>query len=154
MTLFSRHLVPLGRPITQAVSCWLPTTATRVLSQARPCGQSGAGVGFVRVLRFPLPILIPTTAPHSSSIIQGWYNRPISGRRAKWTHSHTTRRNNLSHWSQCSRNLTSVDRHVYLDILWLDKVNLRLGRAWRLKALAGSENVPPSAIDSWQQQDH
>jgi hypothetical protein len=46
-------------------------------SPVRPCGirggQSGAGAGFLRVLRFPLPILIPSTAPHSSSpIIRGW----------------------------------------------------------------------------------
>jgi hypothetical protein len=26
-------------------------------------GQSGTGAGFLRVLRFPLPILIPPTAP-------------------------------------------------------------------------------------------
>jgi hypothetical protein len=38
-------------------------------------------VGFHRVFRFPLPILIPPTAIHSSSpIIQGWYNRSNSGR--------------------------------------------------------------------------
>jgi hypothetical protein len=30
-------------------------------------GQSGTGAGFLRVLRFPLPIPIPLTAPHSSS---------------------------------------------------------------------------------------
>jgi hypothetical protein len=48
-------------------------------------GQSGAKAGFLRVLLFPLPILIPPTAPHSTSIIQGWYNRSISGRRTKWT---------------------------------------------------------------------
>jgi hypothetical protein len=47
---------------------------------------------FLRVLRFPLPILIPPTAPHSS-IIRGWYNRPNSGRRTKWTQSHHTPRN-------------------------------------------------------------
>jgi hypothetical protein len=40
-------------------------------------GQSGAGAGFLLVLRFPLPILIPPTAPQSSSVIRGWYNRPI-----------------------------------------------------------------------------
>jgi hypothetical protein len=49
---------------------------------------------FLLVLRFPLPILIPPTAPHSSSsIIRGWYNRQISGRRTKWTQSHPTPRN-------------------------------------------------------------
>jgi hypothetical protein len=56
-------------------------------------GQSGAGVGFLQVLRFPLPSLIPPTAPHSLSIIRGWYNRPISVRSTKWTQSHPTPRN-------------------------------------------------------------
>jgi hypothetical protein len=40
-------------------------------------GQSGAGAGFLRVLRFPLPIFIPPIARQSPSpIILGWYNRP------------------------------------------------------------------------------
>jgi hypothetical protein len=70
----------LGRAIAQAVSRWLPTAAARARSQVRSCGicggQSSTGAGFLRVLRFPLPILIPPTAPQSSSIIRGWYNRP------------------------------------------------------------------------------
>jgi hypothetical protein len=70
------------------------TTATRVRSQVRSCGicggQSGTGASFLRVLWFPLPILILPTAPHSSFIIRGWYNRPNSGRRTKWTQSHPT----------------------------------------------------------------
>jgi hypothetical protein len=34
--------------------------------------------GFLRVLGFPLPIFIPPIAPQSpSSIIRGWYNRPV-----------------------------------------------------------------------------
>jgi hypothetical protein len=37
------------------------------------------GQFFPQVLRFLMPILIPPTAPHSSSIIPGWYNRPVSG---------------------------------------------------------------------------
>jgi hypothetical protein len=88
-----------GRAIAQAVSRRLPTTAARVRAQVTSCGiyggQSGTGAGFLPVLRFSLPILIPPTAPHSlsSSIIRGLYNRPISGRRTKWTQSHPTRRN-------------------------------------------------------------
>jgi hypothetical protein len=49
----------LGRAIAQAVSRWLPTAAARVRSQV-----SGTRAGFLRVLRFPLPILIPPTAPY------------------------------------------------------------------------------------------
>jgi hypothetical protein len=69
-----------GRAITQAVSRWLPTAAARVRAlvwSSGICGgQSGGGAGFLRVLRFPLPIFIPSIAPQSpSSIIWGLYNR-------------------------------------------------------------------------------
>jgi hypothetical protein len=48
------------------------------------CGkQCGAGAGFLRVLRFPLPIFIPPDSPSSNH--PGRYNRPFSGRRAEWT---------------------------------------------------------------------
>jgi hypothetical protein len=54
----------LGRALTQAVSRRLPTAAARVRAQVRSCGifgeQSGTAAGFLRVLRFPLPILIPS----------------------------------------------------------------------------------------------
>jgi hypothetical protein len=66
-----------GRAIAQAVSRWLPTAAARVWSCGICGGQRGAGVGFLRVLRFPLPIFIPPVAPQSpSSIIWGLYNGP------------------------------------------------------------------------------
>jgi hypothetical protein len=67
--------------IAQAVSRWLPTAAARVRARVWSCeicgGQSVAGAGFLRVLRFPLPIFIRPIAPQSpSSIIWGLYNRP------------------------------------------------------------------------------
>jgi hypothetical protein len=39
-------------------------------------GQCGTGAGFLRVLQFSLPS-IPPTAPYLSTIIWGWYNRPV-----------------------------------------------------------------------------
>jgi hypothetical protein len=72
---------------SKAVSCWLPTMAAWVRSQGKSCsicgGQSSAGTGSLRVLQFPLPILIALTASHSSSISQGWCNRLISGQHTK-----------------------------------------------------------------------
>jgi hypothetical protein len=95
---YSQVITTFGRAITQAVSRRFPNATARVRVQLRSCGiccgQSGTWEGFLRVLRFPLPILFPPTAPHSSlSITRGCYNRPISGRRTKWTHSHPTPRN-------------------------------------------------------------
>jgi hypothetical protein len=60
-----------GRAIAKAVSRRLPIASAQVRAQVRSCGicggQSGTGAGFLRVLRFPLSIIIPPTAPHSSS---------------------------------------------------------------------------------------
>jgi hypothetical protein len=54
-----------------------PGVRARVWSCGICGGQSGAGAGFLRVLRFPLPIVISPIAPQSSSsIIWGLYNRP------------------------------------------------------------------------------
>jgi hypothetical protein len=71
-----------GRAIAQAVIRWLPTAAARVQTRVQACGicggQSGSGAGFLRVLRFPLPIFIPPISPQSPSpIIRDWYNRPV-----------------------------------------------------------------------------
>jgi ribosomal protein S14 len=59
--------IGLGRAVAQAASRWLPTAAARVRVRAAcgVCGrQSGTGAGFLRVLRFPLPI-IPRISPSS-----------------------------------------------------------------------------------------
>jgi hypothetical protein len=51
-----------GRAVAQAVRRWLPTAAARVRVRAA-CGVCGGqnctGAGFLRVLRFPLPIIPP-----------------------------------------------------------------------------------------------
>jgi hypothetical protein len=76
-----------GRATPQAISRRLPTGTARVRAQVNSCGicggQSGSGAGFLRILQFPLSILIPPIAPYLSSIIRGWYNSPVSGRRTK-----------------------------------------------------------------------
>jgi hypothetical protein len=83
----------IGRAIAQAVSHWLPRGAarfqTRVWSSGTCGGQSGAGVVFLRVLWFPLPIFIPPNSPSSQTPGAG-YIRPISGRRAEWTQLDST----------------------------------------------------------------
>jgi hypothetical protein len=58
----------LGRAVAQAVSPWLPTVAARVRVRAA-CGvcsgQSGTVAGFLRALRFPLPIIPPISPSHN-----------------------------------------------------------------------------------------
>jgi hypothetical protein len=108
--------------MAQAVIRRLPTPAVQVRAQVRSCGicgrQSGTGAGFLRVLRFPLPILIPQTDPHSSSIIRGWYIRPVSGRRTKWTQSHPTPPQEIKktkkRWSSWDNLDSSVKRTVVI----------------------------------------
>jgi hypothetical protein len=57
----------IGRAVAQAVIRWLPTAAAwvRVRAAYGVCGgQSDTGAGFLRLLRFPLPI-IPPISPSS-----------------------------------------------------------------------------------------
>jgi hypothetical protein len=66
-TSFLIKMFKNGLAVAQAVSRWLPTAVARVRVQAAcgVCGgQSGTGAGFLRVLRFPLPI-IPPISPSS-----------------------------------------------------------------------------------------
>jgi hypothetical protein len=62
-----------GLAIAQGRCHWLPSAATRVEYQVRSCGifgeQSGPESRFLKVIRFLLPILIPSTASHSLIIL-------------------------------------------------------------------------------------
>jgi hypothetical protein len=60
------------RAIAQAVSRRLPTAAARVQTRVWSCGflwwTKVEEAGFLRELRFPLPIYIPSESPQSSSL--------------------------------------------------------------------------------------
>jgi hypothetical protein len=72
---------------------WNWKTEARAQRGCRASGKKKVALGQVFFEYFGLQILIPPTAPHSSSsIIRGWYNRPVSGRRTKQTQSHPTPR--------------------------------------------------------------
>jgi hypothetical protein len=91
-TNYFRHY--LGRVIAQAVSRRIPTAAARVRAQVRSYGICGGQSGhvFSKYFGFPCQFSFHRLL-HTSSIIRGWYNRPISGRHTKWTQSHPIRRN-------------------------------------------------------------
>jgi hypothetical protein len=71
VTLIFKELL-VGRAIAQAVSRRLPTAAARVQTRVGMwdfvMDKSGARAGFLRELRFPLPIFIPLCSPQSSSL--------------------------------------------------------------------------------------
>jgi hypothetical protein len=60
-----------GRVVAQAISRWLHSAAAwvRVRAAFGVSGeQSGTGVGFLRVLPFPLPIISPISPPGAGTI--------------------------------------------------------------------------------------
>jgi hypothetical protein len=106
-TVSRRHLIAVARIRCQVRSCGIYG------------GQSGTGVGFLRILRFPLPILIPTTAPHSPPfIIRGWYNRPNSGRRSKWTVSPHSKKlkKKRGGWTLPGRDLKTESQSSFTNV--------------------------------------
>jgi hypothetical protein len=68
------------RPIAQTVRRRFPTSVTLVQSQVELRGifvkQSGTGIAFLLVLRFPLPIPIQPAAPHSFIILSSMQYSP------------------------------------------------------------------------------
>jgi hypothetical protein len=142
---FISKLAEKGRTIVRAVSRRLPIVAVRVRSQVRSCGicggQSGSEAGFLRVLRFPLPILIPPTASHSSpSIIRDWYNRPNSGPCATPTQETEKKKNanavNFMSWIQ------GFDSRLEHRMSWLILLSSVL--LLPLKQMLGQIRPPPS----------
>jgi hypothetical protein len=129
--------------------------ASRVRAQVRSCGifggQSGTGAGFLRGLRFHLPILIPPIAPHSSSFIRVCNNRPIRGRRAKWTQSHPTLRNYDYAVSGCKYRILKrlvagfpPQRSRVRNRTW--SCGICGGTKWRWGRFSPSTSVPPAIV--------
>jgi hypothetical protein len=73
-----------GRAMTQAFSLWVLTTKARVCAPVSPCeicgGQSGTGIGFLRVLRFSPVIIIPLCLFMLIYHLGDMNNRPVGGR--------------------------------------------------------------------------
>jgi hypothetical protein len=156
-----------GRDTAQAVSHRLPTATAGVRARVKSSGicggQSGTRAGFLRVVRFSLPIRIPPVSPHSSSIIRGWNNRPNSGRSTKGTQSHphekkNTKRATINSLKKCSDawswilladadQLLKIDGVLYIYLFnnnycfvcarwcWLTAMN-KITQLWRGSLLA------------------
>jgi hypothetical protein len=58
-----------GRTLAQALSRWLSTMEVRVQARDWSCGICGGQIDFLRVLQFPLPILILPIVHQSPSPI-------------------------------------------------------------------------------------
>jgi hypothetical protein len=61
----SRRHIPEDSNINIHIYDYIRAYSARVWSSGICGGQSGAGAGFLRELRFPLPIFIPPTSPSS-----------------------------------------------------------------------------------------
>jgi hypothetical protein len=60
-------LVSLNKAVLRQSSLSRKTKGKPTWSSGICGGQSGAGVGFLRVLEFPLPVFIPPNSPSSQS---------------------------------------------------------------------------------------
>jgi hypothetical protein len=82
----------------QAVSRWLPIGEVRVRARVWTCGicggQRGARAGFLRALRFPLPVFIPPNSP-TSQLPEAGTTDQYWPRSTKWTQSHLTMNNKI-----------------------------------------------------------
>lgn len=84
--LQSRAAVPRHRLLVTDFASWWHGFHPRTGLMGFMVGN-GSGADFLQISLFPVPVLIPPTAPYSS-IFWGWYSEPTSGLRAEWTQSH------------------------------------------------------------------
>jgi hypothetical protein len=81
--------------------------------------KSGAGAGFLRELRFPLPIYIPSASPQSSSISPEARTIGQEWPQCQYPHTHTHKKTNKETkkkkvWPQ--RDFIDIDQTIFWDI--------------------------------------
>jgi hypothetical protein len=121
----------VGCAIAQSISFRLSNLAAWVRSLVRFClwRIKLHWGGFLRVLRFPLPVLSSTNVP-DPSIFRRWYSRPTCNQRSKWTQSHTTpriKKNIRRLYSQgISKTVASPSKHNIALDHWNTEITVRI----------------------------
>jgi hypothetical protein len=124
--LYQTYICTGGRAIAQAVSRRLPTAAAlfepRSDRVAFVVNKVALEQVFSEYFGLSCQFLFHRVLHTRACTVRGWYNRPVSGRRTKWTQSHLTKKKNYRNNYICTENTyimaTSIpaDKHLYVNI--------------------------------------
>jgi hypothetical protein len=139
----------IGRAIAEAVSRWLPIAAARVQTRVWSSGQSGAGAGFLRVLRFPL-LFIPPNSPSSQSPGAGTIGQWVADVPSGPSLDSTPHSANLKKFLKCKlKKKKHASLNSRLDTPAVD-VNEKLDLWWFFPRVDHETNLVIEQRRSWQ----